>query len=95
MPGMVIAVPLIVTVLFWLAEVVANVSLAQIFSSYSLMSCDIACASPSTEILSDNSIPYFWPLSAGKAAGVTVIDVTLFTDEIWNICIGLDMTIIV
>jgi hypothetical protein len=59
------------------------------------MSCDIACASPSTEILSDTRIPYFWPLNAGEAAGVTVIDVALFTDEIWNNCTGLDITIIV
>ena len=35
-------VPLIVTVMFWLEFVVANVSHAPIFSSYSLMSCDIA-----------------------------------------------------
>ncbi|MEH5668356.1 hypothetical protein PO620_04900 [Enterobacter cloacae] len=55
----------------------------------------MACASPSTEILSDTRMPYFWPLSAGDAAGVTVRDVALFTDEIWNIWTGLDMTIIV
>ncbi|MEP8910338.1 hypothetical protein ABKU09_00015 [Enterobacter mori] len=45
--------------------------------------------------MSDTRIPYFWPLSAGEAAGVTVIEVVLFTDEIWNICTGLDITIIV
>ncbi|MCC9417599.1 hypothetical protein [Enterobacter hormaechei] len=45
--------------------------------------------------MSDTRIPYFWPLSAGEAAGVTVIDVELFMDEIWNSCTGLDMTIIV
>ncbi|HGT9287926.1 TPA: hypothetical protein ACM21U_000498 [Enterobacter kobei] len=45
--------------------------------------------------MSDTRIPYFWPLSAGEAAGVTVINVALFTDEIWNIWTGLDMTIIV
>ncbi|MDL4613476.1 hypothetical protein QRZ06_13205 [Enterobacter asburiae] len=45
--------------------------------------------------MSDTRIPYFWPLSAGEAAGVTVIDVALFTDEIWNIWTGLDITIIV
>ncbi len=84
-----------VTVMLWFAEVVANVSHAPMFSSYSLISCDMACASPSTEIMSDTRIPYFWPLSAGEAAGVTVIDVALFTDEIWNIWTGLDMTIIV
>ncbi|SAH47842.1 Uncharacterised protein [Enterobacter asburiae] len=55
----------------------------------------MACASPSTEILSDTRIPYFWPLSAGAAAGVTVIEVELSTLEIWKICTGLDMTIIV
>ncbi|CZV06414.1 Uncharacterised protein [Enterobacter asburiae] len=45
----------------------------------------MACASPSTEIMSDTRIPYFWPLSAGEAAGVTVIDVALSTLEIWKI----------
>ncbi|MFZ5233625.1 hypothetical protein ACOY6S_23520 [Enterobacter bugandensis] len=45
--------------------------------------------------MSDTKMAYFWPLSAGEAAGVTVIDVALFTDEIWNSCTGLDITIIV
>ncbi|MEX5726641.1 hypothetical protein WLF10_04802 [Enterobacter cloacae] len=74
-----------VTVMLWFAEVVANVSQAPIFSSYSLMSCDMACARPSTEILSDTRIPYFWPFSAGDAAGVTVSEVALLMVVIWNI----------
>ncbi|HAS1827725.1 TPA: hypothetical protein I4G70_20285 [Enterobacter hormaechei subsp. xiangfangensis] len=36
--GMVTRVPLMVTVMFWFAEVVTNVSHAPMFSSYSLMS---------------------------------------------------------
>ncbi|CAM6599710.1 hypothetical protein ENINMM134B_13430 [Enterobacter intestinihominis] len=38
MPGIVTGVPLMVTVMLWFAEVVANVSQAPMFSSYSLMS---------------------------------------------------------
>ncbi|HGG8933886.1 TPA: hypothetical protein ACJJ3G_004631 [Enterobacter hormaechei subsp. xiangfangensis] len=35
------------------------------------------CARPSTERLSVTRMPYFWPLNAGDAAGVTVSDVAL------------------
>ncbi|MEP8378901.1 hypothetical protein ABKS39_10665 [Enterobacter cloacae] len=49
---------------FWFAEVVANVSHAPMFSSYSLMSG--ACSAPGhRQRLSVTRMPYFWPLSAG------------------------------
>ena len=73
-----------VTVMVWFAEVVANVSHAPMFSSYSLMSCDIAWASPSTEIMSDTRMAYFWPLSAGEAAGVTGVIMSHDCVDIYN-----------